>query len=458
MGNLSDLKNLFPDNSDSLKPTEKRGNFYFLKEYDDELYRNLLSAEGKAKTEINIAGVELRDSLELFMRKAFSSVGEEILKEVREKDAFNNDHYTLDGYCKTAKNHPEIGIDGTKAIITKKIANLGAHIESKSPYQKYNYEELCKAFKAFRELLVKYYKSYSQPKSHQVFEGDYDPDFQPIKDYIVYAVDECGGDDCEKQYQCYKEENSLIYYYVIKQYSFNSLSDSQRREMDSLNRIWHSSKYPHGIVKYSKIESNNKSDDKNDIKVFIIYEMTGRPYKMSPTIIQNWNIEQKLEVLTLLTDALSSMHKMGICHRNLNPNSIYTYITNDEIGINLVNFETAKDEKSQFTVLSAAKNKIDINSSFVAPEVRSYLQSNSDIEEWKQADIYSLGVLFVYILLNGDFEQKGRVITRVPLLLNRLPEDTPLNLKELIKKMCSNSKKERPSILEIQKTIIHLMA
>ena len=453
MGSLADLRFLFPLSADNLEPTEAHGNFYFVKNYDEELYSKLHKAEGLAKTDIVGCGKNLRDVLEYFFHKILTlPENQEMMRFTDENDPFHENHMSLIDCCVIAQKHPGLGINAELASRIRSICNIAAHIESKDRSQYFEFSIICEALRLFRQMVGEYFAYTNKKEILEILENKYDEDYQPINDCIVYAVETGDELSFEKKYFCYRDTGAFRDYYVIKQYTSLSLRPNQKREIETLNTVWHRVKTPRGIVGFEFFESKEGSDLNIDKKTFIVYKMNGQPHKLNPVIIRDWTKYQKYEVLYLLADALSSIHDSKIYHRNITPDSIYTYNSEDEIGIYLFDFELSKIGESTFTVVSSMKSNIDIHSIFIAPEVENNLDNNPFNIEWEKSDIYSLGILFAYILLDGTLND-GVHSLEIANILNRLSDEHPIELTMLIESMCSVNINNRPNTEQIKQVL-----
>ena len=443
MNDFSALKNLFPELIEKSVPDDYRCNFYFVKKYNQELYDKLMFMEGLIKTDLVNCAKNIRDAFTLFMQSAFEK-DTEALERARQ---LSDRELSLNGYLMAAKEFRRLHIDAHQGFKIKDITNRGNHREELGNGKAFNYHEVKEGVVAFHKLLKLYYSLEYPEDAAEIKSKKYSENFQPINDMIVYDTEAVGTGSCEAQFLCYKKNNQSYLYYVVRQYSASRRTTFNRRDEEVLNKLWNESiRNPQGVVKYDRLESRDGSDNPNDKKVFICYQMNGRPMRLSPALMNSWNRDNKMSVILLLSEGITNLHKKNIYHRNLQPGAVYAYRVGKEVGINLVNFEFAKVIGSDATVFNSAVSNYYDDFIFTAPELRHIIKL-SDYEniDWEKADIYSLGVLFVYVLLGGSFDTKGSKIQNIQAVLNKYPVEYPSELKKLLLKMCSNIASNRPS-------------
>lgn len=455
MNDLSILKELFPDLIEKSIPDDSYCNFYFVKKYNLELYENLMLMEGMVKTDLKNCAKNIRDVLTMFMQEAFKNDSEALnyAKESSEHEL------SLNGYLKAASNFSRLHINAALGYKAKAVTNKANHIEDLGDDVVLDYEKVTSAIAALHELLKEYYSSKHLDDAKEINSKKYNKDYQPINDMIVYDTEKVESGSCEAQYLCYKKVNNSYLYYVIRQYpAFIKTAFSQREE-EVLNKLWNESiRTPQGVVKYERIESKDGKNSDKDKKIFICYQMNGRPMRINPTLMESWTFQNKMGVILLLAEGIANLHKRNIYHRNLQPTAVYAYRVGEDVGINLVNFEFAKVVGSDVTVFSSAVNNFYEDFIFTAPELK-HITKPSDYEDvnWEKADIYSLGVLFAYILLGGNFDIKGSRIKNIQIILNKLSLECPMEFKELLLAMCSNVASIRPKATEVVEKIEKLI-
>lgn len=449
MNDLYKLKELFPDIIEQAVPDDKKSNFYFVKKYNPELYDKLLNTEGMIKTDLVSCAKSVRDTFAFFLQEAFKGN----MKAIKDaENASYGNKVTIAGYLKSAKMHPELHINAGDGYKVKDVANAGSHRQELGGDDSFTYEFVNKKGMIALHNVLKQYYSEKYPRDKNFIRNvKYRKEFQPINSMIVYDIEQVGTSDCEAQYLCFSESDNLINYYVVRQYSSVNRSPDNKRDEEVLQKLWRESiRNPQGIVKYEKIESKQGSDNPEDKKVFICYEMNGKPVRLSSKLIEKWDIKTKLAILQLLTEGIVEIHNRKIYHRNLQPNAVYVYRVGDNVGINLVNFEFSKVVGSNVTVFpSASKNYYD-DFIFTPPELRGISNSHEYVNvDWEKADIFSLGVLYCYILLNGNFEIRGREVKNINVIVNKIQDPNCDGLRDLIKRMCNNIADNRPDIIEV---------
>lgn len=447
MHDLADLRMIMPFTEDAA-PDESSGNFAFVRKYDEELYRMILQAEGLAKTDVRNCLKGFRDLLAMFMQHAFEGHPDAL----REAEEGSEHELSLFGYLKAAQNHHELHIHVRDGFELKKLANTGSHWEEKKPENLPDYAEITDGFRLLQKFLVYYYRGNHPQDSRELAGMTYRPEYQPIGRMIVYGTEPVDSGRCEGQYLCFRTQDEKRRYYVVREYRADIRSVFKRRDEEVLNSLWNESiRSPQGIVKYERIDSTDDSPNPEDRKIFICYQLNGKPHRLSPQLLRSWSLQDKLNVMLLISEGVSFLHRKKIYHRNLQPSSLYVYRIGEEIGINLVNFEFSKVTASAQTVLQKACVNLSKDFFFNAPEVRGLVSMESyGSIDWEKVDIYSLGALFFYILENGDISMP---LGRTDRILEQSTSGCPDEIREMIGKMLSNIIIFRPSVSDVLLTL-----
>lgn len=454
MNNLSELKNVFADILEEKEKYDENGNFFFVKKYDDNLYISLIKMESMLKLNIKKCAVNIRDALTIFLKNAFenhdyliSLAKEEAIKNL--KNPSDNYDITPFAYIEVAKsNYDKLHINTDKASKIRIVGNIGHHWEEGKNLK---YSEIKETVQSFQELLIEYYSFHNPEDANKLAKIKYNVDYAPIDDKIVYQVEPREYGNCKAQYLCYRQLANKNEYYVIRQYDSSSFKNFKQRDEEVLNKLWNESiRNPQNIVKYERIEEEVENSNQKNKHIFICYKLNGKPTILTPQIISNWSIEEKIEIMRMLADAVESIHRNKIYHRNIRPNSVYVYEVNGQYGINLVNFEFSKIVGGNVTVAGKALENYNNTNLFYAPEFRGDGIDLTNIN-WEKADIYSLGKFFIYILSNGDLN--SGTIGNVNVFLKKYPKDYPNELKELIKQMCATTADNRPNINEVKRVL-----
>ena len=114
--------------------SEQDGNFYFVRSYDEELYRRLCKIERNAVVNLDHSGSELRNALEYFLRNAYLDAQERgtgrqgsAAPEGKNKMPVNPYDFLL-----YFEKNPDLGVDVDVADVVRRTTNVYHHVDLKN--------------------------------------------------------------------------------------------------------------------------------------------------------------------------------------------------------------------------------------------------------------------------------------------------------------------------------------
>lgn len=427
---------------------EKNGNFYFVSRFDEELYGHLCQAERNAVLNLKAGGTELRAALEVFMKKAAGSDGQKELSPGAK---------TVD-YENYFKDHPELAVDAGLFRQIRIIENVFHHTGNKKNSSARTYDSLCKGLEYMYILLHKYYRQQNPDYMKKFSSRSYNPDIQPYGDKLVCSVIETSDSTaCEKQVLCCSRSGRNAdkrHYYLLRIYREADTSEGAIRDEKVLESLWGGSlkDYPN-IVRYNPIHVEYNGDAKEREKKYIIAYDFGyfKPCPLNPEMIRNLTLEQKLTIMHDAAAGVQVLHREGIFHRNIQPDSIFVFFDkkSDNVQAKLVGFEYAKIKGDSATVIkSVTQHYQNRPTSFYSTTMRQALNNYSKVQnlDWSKEDIYSLGAIFYFILEETPPMPNIRNYT----FRNKQVSE---NLKALIKSMLSPNVRSRPGIEQVMEEL-----
>lgn len=428
--------------------SEEDGNFYFVKGFDEELYRRLCKIEGSMVVNIKYSGSELRNVLEYFLRTVYLDAREGNAN-LQKKDKMPVNPY--DFLCLFEKN-PDVGIDIDAAHLVRRSTNVYHHeeLKNKDSALPKTYEQLCEALESMREVLVKYYEKRYPERAGELKVPPYDRSKQPYDDKMVCAViDTLDSTSCEKQVLCSKKNERLpnmTQYYLLRVYRASDLefTEGAIRDEKVLGNLWSNSLngLPN-IVRYSTLDVKYDGEDPTNEKKYIVSYDFGpfKPLPLHAKVIEKLSDEQKYMIMRGIAEGVCVLHHAGIYHRNLQPGSIFVFFDKktDQVQARLVGFEYSKIDGDLNTVIDSVKEKQKGESSpYFSQGMRKALIDPNKAGElnWQKEDIYSMGAIFFFILTGK--EPPAMFVKNTYLSINNP------GMRKLLTSMLSMNGKSRP--------------
>lgn len=172
---------------------------------------------------------------------------------------------------------------------------------------------------------------------------------------------------------------------------------------------------------------------------------TNQPYytmemiESPKTIIEACNekpLQQKIELLIQVVQALIYLHRRGIIHRDLKPDNI---LVSPKGSVKVLDFGLAMRRDRE--VHPSDEQRVVGTLAYVAPEI---LRQNAFSE---QSDLYSFGMI-VYEILNGKHPFMGKTYNEmIHITLNQMPSfdhlDIPETLRDVLMRLLSKDPQDR---------------
>ena len=445
--------------------SEQDGNFYFVRSYDEELYRRLCKIERNVVVNLDHSGSELRNALEYFLRTAYLDAQERnpgqqgsAAPEGKNKMPVNPYDFLL-----YFEKNPDLGVDVDVADVVRRTTNVYHHVDLKNKESALpkTYENLCGALRCMQGVLVKYYSKRYPDKIGDLKVTPYDPDKQPYDDKMVCAViDTQDSTSCEKQVLCSRKNERLpnmTHYYLLRVYRAYDVSEGAIRDEKVLGNLWANTLHSiPNIVRYSPLRVEYGGEDPVREKKYIIsYDFgTFKPLPLHTKVIEKLSDKQKLMIMRDIAAGVGVLHRAGIYHRNLQPGSVFVFFDrkSDFVQAKLVGFEYAKIDGDLNTVFNYLQQKQSGDSSpYFSQTMKSGLKDSfpGSRINWQKEDIYSMGALF-YLILTGREPQAafgGDSLSDIP----------DPGLRDMLTSMISMDVQSRPDADKIEQDLEKLI-
>lgn len=233
----------------------------------------------------------------------------------------------------------------------------------------------------------------------------YDSTLAPVRDYVAVpkpVVDKMGLVLEIGKSLFVKERRGKIAYYIFSS-DIDSISQGQRRDIDTISKLWEDNfEDPSNVIR----QTENIKGSNGDYR-FQVYSLPSRPLRLTSEFVDNIDIEQKMDIITGLCKGVESVHnyETPLYHRNINPDAFYIFDIRGKYKPLLAKFDCTKDSaEAAFTVFQNVEKKVrnQNTNQFFAPEV---IKSSMGIGvDWEKADIYSLAKTILYIITGAVVE------------------------------------------------------
>lgn len=362
--------------------------FSFVKPVNEELYTYCLSMEKFSKTHPTTASGKTRNVVECFMKWFFDYNGLSRKKE-------NDQEMSIYEMINEAQNR-RLLLKWQVEILhnLRKYGNQFNHTVKRTA----TVTELMKYVKDLHKLLVVYFRYKQLLQESLFFSADklLIDDYLPIKTLNLKDYEE----GCEKKFLCERVEEGTDTptYYVVRQFRRGDKNAPKEtsfltRDLLTLQRL--SEEDLTFIVK-----NHNISLESDNELFFTCYELSEADTNLVDMDVKTLSVAERLQLISQIANGLDGMHHADepVYHRALTPSSIYLKIKrNGKRSIRIGNFEYSKlEDVGGVTMLSKVYKRN--RDPFRAPE----LDNNIKINDWTKTDIYSFGMIILYM-----FQIKG---------------------------------------------------
>jgi len=397
-------------------------NFEFLKGIDEKLFSMCTTAESAAKTRPNQCALELRRSLETF------------LKDICRKH--NLEHTDLKSMTQAVK---QAGLINDEQFLQ---FNKVRHFGNSYAHQTDDISTT-EAIQRTRDLHAAMSLFYTSQKLSSAPIAPFHTDHICINEYIpVQVLNKDNNEACEKKYLCIYESDitGKDHYCVVRQFNRKRNPKDTAfliRDLYALEKRWSSGKPPHNIVKYHRV-----TIQENNELFFTCYDFSNKARLLQAVNVRALNKREKLEILLGIANGIRELHlaKEPIYHRFLSPSSIYVIRESDgELDVKIGEFEYAKvDNPNKVTMVKKVMDRADL---YKAPELEEH-----ELEvDWAAVDIYAFGVIVLHVFL-GD-----QVLSKRAALLEK--QGCSSELTQLVGQMLHPVAARRPDIKSIQRIL-----
>lgn len=260
-----------------------------------------------------------------------------------------------------------------------------------------------------------------------------DPEYKIVSNYRL--VDELTPDEhyqtFEGQHIQVQSRRALIKRYHIEAIqSRQHLDESVRLFKQSMEALAQLSGHPNIVDAYDFFAD----PDTDDTYWLVLEYVNGGTLRHTLDQSKTFTLQEQMDCLIPVVDALIHCHRQEILHRNLTPRAVYiTEAGQMKVG----DFDFARVPTLGYTISQTDKPLV-INK-YIAPEQQTDPR-NADY----RADLYSLGAIWYDLALHPAIEE--------PILISKIDKaDLPEETKELMKKMLSPRPGNRPeSAVEVK--------
>ncbi|MCK5288957.1 MAG: serine/threonine-protein kinase PknK, partial [Candidatus Omnitrophica bacterium] len=245
------------------------------------------------------------------------------------------------------------------------------------------------------------------------------------------------------EYKILKKLDESMFSVVYKAFDIN-------RKMDIVLKFLKrdvTSSYIEDVIRFKKeIEAVSKLEHANIIKLYGTGEYNNTLYiveellegeKLSGLLLQGkiFNINETLEIINQITEALNYIHQFKIIHKDLKPGNIMVQKKNNQYFVKILDFGIA-----HVIDLSEIKDvdKIVGTFGYMSPEATGIIKKIID----DRSDLYSLGIVF-YRLLTGELPFKSKQVNKLlheqvssnVIPLTKINQEIPKVLENIVMKL-----------------------
>ncbi|MUT65221.1 protein kinase [Paenibacillus sp. NEAU-GSW1] len=365
-------------------------NFQFLLTENEELYNKCSYAEQFSKTFPNNSMLETRRALEFFLQRECR------LRNIQftlEENPYKSAYPSIYQMIKKTADELQIFTPVQKKAMNKirRLGNDSAHVEYKGEDRDVELDgpvstgQAIAQIKAMHELLRQFFAA--KYKEMPPFDENLIPIDSMIPETVIPAEQD---EACQLKLRCkiVNEETSNEMYYMVRQYTRAQLEQDKTfilRDMYTLEKLSQGSLASQNVVKYIRVNVQKQNE-----LLFTCFEINRDAVSLDHYPLGQLSVKERLQIIEGIANGIEELHTNStpIIHRFLCPSSIY-------IGANrkpqICNFEYSKLENSLHGTVQ--DKVIGRKSPYTAP-----ILSNENMDKnWPSADIYSLGVIILYM-------------------------------------------------------------
>lgn len=455
-----------------MEDVKAMGNFWFLHNINEDLYKQLSSAESIARINFREYGSSTRDVLETMVGYIIRDCNledkipsylplYEKIKNLRDETFLKDAGYLgPDESLKDKPTLPSIGIVKTTYEsgdsdeidyydFLRRFGNACSHSEPKPTNVKVDYNHVYKCLKGYHLFLRKYYS-----KRISKDTPDFMDEFMPIDEYWIeesYVPNDTLRSKCIREFSGYTldSKGNKAFYGILRLYNKKDVNeDFILRNTDAFveaSKVSISS-VPEGMTGMRELVPYN--DNKSSFYI-IAYRFNRKPEKLTQRLLKKMDYSKRLMICQRIANCFYNLHRseVPIFHRMLSDESLYLCDFGKRWEPYVIKFDFAKilfedDLRTVIIELINAKDRLeDLKQiKYLAPEWETVYDTSKT--NWEKIDIYSLGVVFRDILV-------AEIGVR-PIDISKLQKlDTTMDLLKLIDSMGADSPDVRPDIEKV---------
>lgn len=434
-------------------------NFAFLEGINPKFYSALEKIERNARIKPQEAARDCRALLEIIVDEIFQRYRIEPGKDLNENLTIWTNDRRIKSLCSQKVKYDAINKqseikeeEDPGLFYTKFLGNSNVHggesFNRKGVRPILSAEAIIKALEVFHEILCKYYRE-------QISD---DPKFSkvavPLGGYKIEQMKKPTDSDrskCIREYVATRNRGTAtknIVHALIREYDPKELDElTLNRSIDTFQEM-----YDRLNMSGMHVESLNHTDDQN-AGYFIVYEFR-QPFQPLQSFLKKNRLllKDRIKLCLKIARTIESFHTAPdpVYHRMLSYDCIVVSETENEQD-KYMPFIT----KFDFAKITSLNGATVFKHLSEAQEIESIKLARYRVDNiapdslWDKVDIYSLGVLFVDILMNSISTKEISVNTFEELTAQGVSE----NMQDLIDHMLNGMPNERPDIVRVCETI-----
>lgn len=296
-------------------------------------------------------------------------------------------------------------------------------------------DEICKDYlRKMHSLFSIYYGNTKKFDGSRIPFADYYPVSKAIcKDNGLFLP--------EKKYLFVRQGERGVEYYIFTN-AETSLSDTQKRDIDTIHRLWvDNMDSPQNVITSARFLANKNNTDYR----YWASPIPSFPHSLTDEYISSLSGEQRSQIVHGIVRGVASMHHADppFYHRALSASSFIVCEVRGRPKVMLLSFDCAKDtdESAAYTVFYAVSDKLskeETPDQMFAPEIISLNDTEEADLDWAKVDIFALSKTILKVFTNSY----------------ACPDSKPDNLGadkyNLLCCMCADDPSKRPTIEEVE--------